>query len=130
MKNGFLKVTGILMIIGGALGIVLGIIAIVGVAALALLGGNSGLLTISAILAIVSAIVQLIAGIKGVKGSNDAALGAKCFPWGIIVIVLTIIGQVLGLIGGSGFNVINWIVGLVIPVLYLIGAIKAKKELG
>ena len=65
----FLKVTGILMIIGGAFGIIAGIVAILGVSGLAALSGSAagtGLLYAASFLCLISGIVQLIAGIQGV----------------------------------------------------------------
>ena len=127
--SNFLKVTGILMIIGGALSIILSIIAVLGVAALALLGASSGLLYVSAILAILSAVVQLIAGIKGAKNAKDPVKGSKCLAWGIVVIALSVVGQILSVAGGGGFDVVSLLVGLVVPVLYIIGAIQLKGEI-
>ena len=56
----FLKVTGILMIIFGALALVLAIIAIAGISLLAAMGASSGLLTVSCILALVGAVAELV----------------------------------------------------------------------
>ena len=72
--NNFLKVTGILMIIGGAIGIIIGIIAVLGLGALAAMagagaGGIGALLVVSVILVLISPIIQLIAGILGVKNA-------------------------------------------------------------
>lgn len=122
----FLKVTGILMIIGGALSIILGIVAIIGVAALALLGANAGMLYVAAIVALVGAIAQLIAGIVGCKNAKKPEKAVKCLVWGIIVAVLSVLGNILTAVGGGDFSVVGLLTGLVIPVLYIIGAIKNK----
>ncbi len=125
----FLKVTGILMIIGGSIGIIAGIIAVIGVGALAaLLGVGSGLLTASAVLCLVSGICSLIAGIVGVKNCKNAAASKKCIVWGILVAVLSLTGNILGVVAGSDFNVFNALIGLVLPVLYIIGAAMNGKE--
>ena len=71
-SNKFLKITGILMIIGGGVSIVVGIIAVSGVGLLALALGSEadmGLLMMASILVLASAITSLIAGIIGVKNS-------------------------------------------------------------
>ena len=68
-KN-FLKVCGIIMIVGGALGLIVSIVAILGVAGLAYLSDGQlemGMLYASSILALVAAAVQLVTGIVGVK---------------------------------------------------------------
>ena len=123
----FLKVTGILMIIFGALALVLAIIAIAGISLLAAMGASSGLLTVSCILMLVGAVAELVAGIIGVKNWNKLEKAGTCITWGIIVIVLCVI---LTVVGGGDFSVLNLVTGLVIPVLYLIGGLQNKKALG
>lgn len=126
----FLKVTGILMIIFGALALVLAIIAIAGISLLAAMGASSGLLTVSCILALVGAVAELVAGIIGVKNWNKLENAGTCITWGIIVIVLCVISNILTVVGGGDFSVLNLVTGLVIPVLYLIGGLQNKKALG
>ena len=126
----FLKVTGILMIIFGALALVLAIIAIAGISLLAAMGASSGLLTVSCILALVGAVAELGAGIIGVKNWNKLEKAGTCITWGIIVIMLCVISNILTVVGGGDFSVLNLATGLVIPVLYLIGALQNKKALG
>ena len=61
----FLKVTSILMIIGGVLAAITGLLALLGISALAAMAGSAegtGLLYASSALAIVSSIIELIAG--------------------------------------------------------------------
>lgn len=47
--------------------------------------------------------------------------------WGIIVAVLCVVGTILNSVGGGSFNVASLITGLVLPVLYIIGAYKNKE---
>lgn len=123
--KGFLKVTGILMIIGGALGIILGIVALVGaIAGVAL--GASFLLLVAAIFTLVSAILQLVAGIVGVKNCDKPENAQKCIKWGVIVVALTVLGSLISVIGGGKFDVLSLLIGLVLPALYIYGAIKNK----
>ncbi|MBQ9833146.1 MAG: hypothetical protein IJO48_05370 [Clostridia bacterium] len=125
----FLKVTGILMIIFGAIAIITGIIAILGIAALLLLSDgalSSGLLYTAGIFTLVSAVAQFIAGIIGVKNCNKPENAQKCIVWGAIVAVLCVIGSILNVVGGGSFSVVNLLMGLVLPVLYIFGAVKNK----
>ena len=127
--SGFLKVTGILMIIGGALSIILSIVGILGIAALAVINVGSismGLLYVSGILAIVSSVVELIAGIVGVKHCKNPEKAKACIVWGAIVAVLTVVSAILTVAGGSAFPWVSLLIGLVVPVLYIIGAVKNK----
>ena len=87
--SGFLKVTGILMIIGGGISIILGIIAALGVAALAYISDgeiSSAMLYASVALMIVSAVAQLIAGIIGVKNCKKPEKAGTCMVWGLSLI--------------------------------------------
>lgn len=126
-ENMFLKVTGILMIIGGVASILISILALIGAAAIAATVGDAGLIFIAGIISMIGAIVELIAGIKGVKGAKDPAKGAKCVGWGITVIVISLASLIINNVGGGEFSPASLIIGLAIPVLYTIGAFKAKK---
>lgn len=124
----FLKVTGILMIIFGALALILSIVAAIGLAALASLDLNTWQYTAAVILMLVGSIFELIAGIVGVKNCNKPEKAGTCMVWGIIVIALSVLSNVLTLVGNpDNFSIVNLLTGLVIPVLYLIGAVMNKK---
>lgn len=124
----FLKVTGILMIIGGAFGIIGGIIALIGAGALAaVLETSAGGLMLASALILVSAVFQLIAGIMGVKNCDKPEKAQSCIVIGVIVAILSVAGNVISNVLGSDFNIINYATGLIIPVLYIIGAVKNKE---
>lgn len=124
----FLKVTGILMIVFGALALILSIVAAIGLAALAALDLNTWQYTLAVILMLVSSIFELIAGIVGVKNCNKPEKAGTCMVWGIIVIALSVLSNVLTLVGNpDNFSIVTLLTGLVIPVLYLIGAVMNKK---
>ncbi|MBS7335716.1 MAG: hypothetical protein KIG48_05970 [Eubacteriales bacterium] len=124
----FLKVTGILMIVFGALALILSIVAAIGLAALVALDLNTWQYTAAVILMLVGSIFELIAGIVGVKNCNKPEKAGTCMVWGIIVIALSVLSNVLTLVGNpDNFSIVNLLTGLVIPVLYLIGAVMNKK---
>ncbi len=124
----FLKVTGILMIIGAVFGIIGGIIALIGSGALAaVLETSAGGLMLASALILVSAIFQLIAGIMGVKNCDKPEKAQTCLVMGIIVAILSIAGNVTSNVLGSDFNIFSYATGLIIPVLYIIGAAKNKE---
>ena len=129
--TGFLKVTGILMIIGGGISIIMGIIAALGVAALAYISDgtvSSALLYASVVLMLISAVSELVAGIIGVVNCKKPEKAGVCIAWGIIVAVLSVAGTILNSVGGGSFSAFSLILGLVLPVLYIIGAVFNKKE--
>lgn len=129
-----LKVTGILMIIGGALSLVLAIIALAGFAALvgivsAGTGANlTALLIIASIVALAGSVIELIAGIAGVKHWANPAKAQTCVTWSIVIIVLSVLSNILSMAGGSDLNLFSMLLGLVLPVLYLIGALQLKNQ--
>ena len=124
----FLKVTGILMIIGAAFGIIGGIIAMIGVGALAAVLETSAVgLMLASVLVLASAVFQLIAGIMGVKNCDKPEKAQSCMVIGVIVAILSVAGNVISNVLGSDFNIINYATGLIIPVLYIIGAVKNKE---
>jgi len=129
--SGFLKVTGILMIIGGGISIIMGIIAALGVAAIVYISDgavSSTLLYASVALMIVSAVAELVAGIIGVANCKKPEKAGSCIAWGIVVAVLCVAGTILNTVGGGSFSVLSLVLGLVLPVLYIIGAALNKKE--
>lgn len=131
--SGFLKVTGILMIIAGAIAIVTSIIGALGVAALVYLSdgaASSGLLYASVVLMIVSAGAELAAGIIGIVNCNKPEKAQTCIKWGAIVAGLCILGNILNAAGGGALSIFSLLLGLVLPVLYIIGAVFNKQELG
>lgn len=124
----FLKVTGILMIIGAAFGTIGGIIAIIGVGAMAaVLETSAGGLMFASVLILASAVFQLIAGIMGVKNCDKPEKAQSCLVMGVIVAILSVAGNVTSSVLGSSFNITSYVTGLVIPVLYIIGAVKNRE---
>lgn len=137
---GFLKVTGIIMIIGASLGIIISILAIIGIAAIDAMGNavmdsmeitesveyNIGLLYVSGILSLVGAAMEMVAGILGVANSKKPEKANVCIVFGAIVILFSLAGSILTVVGGNSFPVASFLIGLVLPVLYLIGAFKNK----
>ena len=124
----FLKVTGILMIIGGAFGIIGGIVAMIGAGALAaVLETSAGGLMLASALILASAVFQLIAGIMGVKNCDKPEKAQSCLVMGVIVAILSVSGNIISNVLGSNFNILSYATGLIIPVLYIIGAVKNKE---
>ena len=123
-----LKVTSILSIIGGAIGLIVGAIAAFSAAILIEMGAPA-LYVVACILVVVAAIVELIAGIIGVVNCTKPEKAQSCIVIGIIVIALSLLGNILTIACGGEFDVVSLLTGLVIPVLYLIGAIQLKSNL-
>ena len=113
-----LKVTSILMIIGGVIAVVVGVLAILGISALAALSGSAegtGLLYSGSILVTVASVIQFIAGIKGISACSDPQKAASCIKWGIIIAILAIISMIIGLVGGGTFSIPSLVLNLLLP---------------
>lgn len=127
--SGFLKVTGILMIVFGSIALIMALIALLGVSAVVALGAAELLplwLYAGAILSLLSAVAEMVAGIIGVKNCKRPEKANTCMGWGIVVAAMCLLGQILNVAGGGSFDVFSLLLGLVLPVLYIIGAYKNK----
>ena len=125
----FLKVTSILMIICGVIGAIGGVIAILGISALAAFMESTegtGLLYASALILTLASVIEFIAGIKGVGACNAPHKAAACIKLGIIIAVLSIISMIIGLVAGGEFSFTSLILNLLVPGLYIYGAIQMK----
>ena len=129
-SNKLLKVTGIIMIVGGALGIILSIIAIVSVGVVAAAYGGHvklGLLIFALILAIGGSAVQLVAGIFGVKYETVPEKANTCIFLAVVVVGLSFLGAILTKIAGGSFSFFSFLLGLILPGLYIYGALQNRK---
>ena len=133
--NILLKIAGILMIIGAALSIILGVVGVVGMVLYAddpAFNSAGPLPMIAAVIAVVGGILQLIAGIIGLKNSDYPEKAVTCIIWGFIVLVVNIVDQIISNIDSSSTSLTNTIFGIVIsitlPILYLVGAFLNKRS--
>ncbi len=125
----FLKVTSILMIIGGVFAVIAGIIAVLGISALAALAGSAegtGLLYAGSILVIVASVFELIAGIKGLGACKAPEKAGACVKWGVIIAILSVVSMIITVAAGGSFSVTSLILNLILPGLYVYGAIQMK----
>ena len=138
-KNKMLKVSSILLIIFGAFLAIGAIIMFVGGELIAGLIGIAGdeigatgpdaeaaaallqtAMTILGIAALIEAIAYIAAGVIGVQQKS----AKTCFIIGIVLVVLCGISAIMNIAEGS---IVPAIIGLIVPVLYLVGAIQLKK---
>lgn len=127
-----LKVTGILMIIFGSIALIGSFITMGSISVLGALGASTGLLWISAILSLVGTVAEFVAGILGVVNWNKPDKAGVCIAFGVVIAALTVVSFIFSMIAYSesfGFmTIISLFSGLVLPVLYLIGANNNKKQ--
>ncbi len=121
-----LKVTGVLLVIEGIIGLIsYGLLTLILGAGTLINKPEGGVtVTVIALLYTVAAVVSLIAGILGFKNATNKSAAGKCLVWGIINLALTFVAGVWSLVG-EGFtagHVIYTCIGFIIPSLYIAGA--------
>ena len=145
-QNGskLLKVLSILMIIGGIFSAIFSVVSIAGAGVITAVSGNADMqqaatqagtnmgtvtvfLWISVIIMVISAVIEIVAGVKGVKNWNNPDAAQSLVTIGVVCAVLAVIGSIVSAIGGS-FSIFGLILGLVFPVLYIIGAVQLKNQ--
>ena len=62
----------------------------------------------------------------GVKHHNNKAKAQTLMMWGIIVAGISVLGTILTVAGGGSFSILSLLLGLVLPVLFIVGAIQNK----
>ena len=126
----FLKVTGILMIIGAAFSIIMGGI-VGGLGAIVAGFGGASNLTFSywltLLLTLGGGICEMVAGVKGVKNSKRRENAKDLLKWGVIALAFSVLSIVTNLIGGGEFSLMSILTGVAIPALYIYGAVLNSK---
>ena len=125
----FLKVTSILMIIGGVLSGITCLLGIAGVALLAAVADShaAALLLYAALgLALAASVAELIAGLKGLKTCKSGENADKCVVWGAVIAGITVVSTIINLVGGGKVNITSILLSLVVPGLYIYGAVQVK----
>ena len=126
-KNQMLKVTGILMIVFGAIGIVVGLIALFGaLALLAWIGGYALMLLLACVVATAAGAIQLAVGIIGVKNCGKPEKAASCLKAGIVALAVYALSIVLNLINGGNIGVLD-IIFVALPILFIVAANQMKQ---
>lgn len=147
-RSMLLKVTGIIMLIGGILSAILSLVGAVGICTIQVVpeaskavdeaakaagtssGPIMGVFWVGVVFAIISSVIEIIAGVTGIKNWQNPAAYKKMLILGIIVIVISLLGNILSGIGSGNFGsyIFSIILGLILPVLYLIGVFQLKGQ--
>ena len=139
-----LKVVGILMIIFGALSLIIGLAAGALTGAVNSLADSiaseldaseaaevtkaAGTLTGYTTVLIIASIIEIVAGIVGCALNNKPAKATICLVFGVLTLIVALVSFIMGIAGGaSATGIITGLVGFVLPILYIVGALKNKK---
>lgn len=120
-----LLVVGILLVIFSAISMFAVIPAFILAIASLSLGTLGVLLLLAVLLSCASVIIDLIAGIMGIVNREKPEKAKVCMNLGITMISITVLNIIFTIIS-SDFNFFNAVFGLVLPVLYTLGAAKNK----
>ena len=130
--RGKLKVTGILYIIIGALGLLLSLALLAGGGLLLAAGAGTVGIALGAVagilgaITVLTAVFYLILGILGVRNCDKPEKCGVNFVLGIIVLVLVVIGLVVNVATTGPSGALSSVVGLVLSILYVMGAKENK----
>lgn len=123
-----LKVISILLIIFSIISLLFllfsGVIASFGV-----LLGSAGSWALLGLLVFpsLSVVLELVTGIVGVMNSNKPQKAQSCIMLGIVLLVIVALGSISTFTRAFDFSdVISVVVGFLLPVLYLVGAVQLK----
>lgn len=122
-----LRVISIMMVVFGTIGAVGLIIAATGITYLALVGlpgtwGGAG----DYVMPIVDCVAFLTTGTVGIRFCADTRKANLCLALGIACAVVSVIGDFVDWIPGTAFPVDSLIWGLILPVLYIVGALRNR----
>lgn len=128
--SSLLRVTGILMIIFSAITLVFGLIGLFGLLTLSAMAGVGALMLVIVlgyILFFTGAVLEFVAGIVAVKNWANPAKAHACMGWGVTLLVLASLSLLLALLG-SGTNGVTAVIGIVLPILYIVGVNQLKQQ--
>ena len=124
--------TGILYIIFGALGLLLSLALLAGGGLLLAAGAGTVGIALGAVagilgaITVLTAVFYLILGILGVRNCDKPEKCGVNFVLGILVLVLVVIGLVVNVATTGPSGALSSVVGLVLPILYVMGAKENK----
>ena len=141
-----LKVISIIMMVGGIIGAVGSVIMALGAGLFSAISGDESvqqaladsgvkesvntvgaLLWVAVAVLVVSAVIEIIAGVKGKNNWNNPAAATTLIVFGVVCAVLGVVGSILFASNG-GSAVVSIITSVVLPVLYIIGAVQLKNQ--
>lgn len=120
-----LLVVGILLVIFSVISLIVLIPTFVLLTPALSLGTLGVLLLVAVLLSCATVIIDLIAGIMGIVNREKPEKAKVCMSLGITMISITVLNIIFTIIS-SDFNFFNAVFGLVLPVLYTLGAAKNK----
>ena len=125
-SNKILKITGILSIIGGVLMFILGLVAVAGGGALAVVSeaedeaAAGGIAVFAGIIIILVAVIGIIEGVFSVRAAKDNSKIQPAWIFAIIGLISSIVSMVTNIT--SGGSVLSGIFSLALSILIFVAA--------
>ena len=83
-------------------------------------------LKVTGILMIIAAAFSILA-IKGIKHSKCTENARKLITWGVVVALFSVLSIVFSAVNSGEFNVTSLLTGVLVPGLYIYGAVLNAK---
>lgn len=120
-----LKIFGILMIVSGSMSFLM--FGVMGALAAFAVASGATAAFVQCILAILSGVMQLACGIAGVVNCGKPEKAVLCFWLGVSVAIVSVASFVMHYIN-AGFDIVSLIVSLIVPGVFIYGALLNKKS--
>jgi len=124
-RNQLLFVVSILLIIGAAINLIMGL-GLVALMNSYNLSVSQGMVTFSVLLAFIGAVLLLVVGILGIRNAANPAKSGLLVSLGIGLVIFALLNSIVA-IAIEGFSV-GAVTGFLLPVLFLVGAFNLKKQ--
>lgn len=129
--SGLVKITSLLMIIGGTISGLNGTLTFLNIRGMILVVGNAKealplLGTIS--LVVLSSFIEIVTGLNGFKACKEPETAGKYIIYGIIVAALAFVSLAVNLLTTGVFNPLSLAFSLTIPALYIFGLVQLKNS--
>lgn len=125
-RNMMLFVVSIIMVVFGGIGAIMGLIALIGsFSMMNVVGSLAGRFIVASMITPITCGFQIFVAIVGIRNANKPFRGSFCFILGTIILALAAINVIFGIVNGA--NIVMALIGLVLPVLYTIGADQLRK---
>lgn len=78
------------------------------------------------ITAISGGVLELVSGFFGALYCEEPLLAHRCIGWGTAALALGLAANLMQIIVGYGASIYVWLSGVIIPAIYILGAVRLK----
>lgn len=122
-----LQIMGLIMLASGVIMLILGITGFIAADLFTGLPGR-GIILLFTIIAMISALIEILAGFFALKFWDVPDKAGVCIFMGGVTILLSLVSMIFNGVSGEEFRFSTLIFGMIIPMLYLFGAVQLKAQ--